>query len=101
MLKIITIEIMQFIISNKNGNYNRNYQNTDSNINICQNYKGQSICSRENFKEKKEIKKYLSDNWIAKYNDNAKKININIKVNNYNKENNDNNNNNDDNNNYY
>ena len=41
------------------------------------------------------MKKYLSGNRIAKNNDNSKKININIKVNNYNKENNDNNNNDD------
>ena len=41
------------------------------------------------------MKKYLSGNRIAKNNDNSKKIIINIKVNNYNKENNDNNNNDD------
>ena len=41
------------------------------------------------------MKKYLSGNRITKNNDNSKRININIKVNNYNKENNDNNNNDD------
>jgi hypothetical protein len=79
-------------ISNKNINDNKNYQNTDSNINICHNYKRPSNCSRDNIREKKDMKKNLSGNRMIKNNDSSNKYNVNnIKVNKYNKENNDNN----------
>ena len=86
-------------ISNRavNDAKNRNYQYTDNNNVINQKYKRQPNGSRENIKDKKDIKKNLSTNKFTSQNTQntsrrRKPNNVNIKINNYNKENNDNNN---------
>ena len=88
-------------ISNKvvNDTKNKNYQNTDNNNNIIsQNNKRKPNGSRENIKDKKDLKNNLSSNKITRRNEASqnntrrrKPYNVNIKINNYNKENKENN----------